>query len=276
MRRDVRVRLPLIEPGVRLPVIDTDGSGYVVVDPRPQLVRQVAAHPTLEHRCPTWSRAVRKPLLPLSSRHGRKVTDRVAERHQLVGRIGPQHRPTTAQTGQQQPRAVLRHAIPEAPEDLGVDRVSEVAERLEETGQHRAVIPGGEIGHVLHQHRVRPKTLDNLHERTPQQRSRILRVALTGSDQLAELRLAGTRERLARNATGDQLHMLDPPAVQLLEQLPRIAQIPDVAEPADIGRVRLDSPRVSVGADDHREARVPQTERESARTAEHVHRTRLR
>ena len=95
-------------------------------------------------------------------------------------------------------------------------------------------------------------------------------MAFASSDQLAELRVSRPRERLARDAPSNELHMLHPPAVQLLEQLVRIAQITDVAEPSRVRRVRLHRPRVGVGAHEHRETGILQTEREATSAAEQV------
>ena len=99
---------------------------------------------------------------------------------------------------------------------------------------------------------------------------------LTGPDQLAELRLAGAREGLARHASGDELDVVDAPTVKLLEQLARIGQIADVAEPAEIGRVGLDRPRISIRADENREPGVAQTKREPACAAEQIDDARAR
>ena len=56
---------------------------------------------------------------------------------------------------QDEPRAVLRDAVPVAVEDPRIDRVAKVAQSTEEARQHGAVVPGRKVGHILNEHGVR-------------------------------------------------------------------------------------------------------------------------
>ena len=80
---------------------------------------------------------------------------------------------------------MLRNAETEAVDDLRVDGVPQRAQRFEESGEHRAVVPGGQVGDVLHEHGVGLQTLNDRHERSPQLGAGILS-ALPVTDEITQ------------------------------------------------------------------------------------------
>ena len=116
---------------------------------------------------------------------------------------------------------MLRNAEPIAVEDPGVDGVPELAQRLEEAGEHGAVIPGREIGDVLDEHGVgRSRSTTRMNDRHSE-RSRILADAAHRTRISSRIFACPARENgWHGHAAGDELDMVDAPAVEAAPAAP--------------------------------------------------------
>jgi hypothetical protein len=96
--------------------------------------------------------------------------------------------------------------------------------------------------------------LDDLDEAAPETGSWIVLASHAACNQRAQHRLAGARERLARRPSGNEVNVMDPPGIQMVEELVSVMEIPDVAESPKVGRMRLDGSRVQICASQDAEA----------------------
>ena len=144
---------------------------------------------------------------------------------------------------------MLRNAVLEAVEHARIDGVSEVLERLVEAHEHASVVPARKIRNVLDEYGTGPQVLHHGHEALPELRPRILGTAAPRGDKVPDHRTAGSRERLAGRPARDEVHVRDPPAVEITDQLGGLRKITDVPESTDVRLVRLHGVRVPVGPD---------------------------
>jgi hypothetical protein len=97
----------------------------------------------------------------------------------------------------------------------------------------------------------RLKGLDYLDEASPQFSPLVVRLPLSLGDQVADLCAAGTRKRLTRRTSCDEVNRFHPPLRQVVEKRPVLAQVFIESRAAKVRAVRLKGHRIRVdGGDD--------------------------
>ena len=83
---------------------------------------------------------------------------------------------------------------------------------------------------------------------------------LPALDKVTDAGAPGATERLAWDASGDEIHGSDTPGPQFVEEIGRVGQIPAPAKSGDVGFVTPHSPLFGVGTNQHVKAGPLKTE----------------